>query len=155
MRREKHITLKATLLSLICMGVGTYMFYSIDNLVELLVHSEVLKEIDPSMGIFLRDITLIGLILALILSVMTFGKNYEQMSFLNILLSYMLGYSFGTLAGLIRYYVFEEYYGSLGMRIVEVILIFLMFAVPHRLYSMKRYDVKEPKMPKNKAMKRL
>ena len=154
MRREKHITIKATLLALISVVAGTYMLYNIDNFINLLAHSEVLKEMNPSMVIFLKDMSRIALLLMFILSMLTFGKNYDQLSFLNIFISFMLGYSFGALCGLIRYYFFSQYYGTVGMRIVELILIFFMFAVPHRMYSMKRYDIEEPKPPREHRVKK-
>ena len=143
MRREKHITIKATLLAIIATVVGAYELYEVGNFVDTLRASDVIKNMETSMGYFLSITALTTLVLMFVLSLLEFGRHYDQMPIFNIMFAYMLGFGFGTLCGLIRHYFFWQYYGTVGMRIVEVFLILCMFVVPHRLYSMRRYEIKE------------
>lgn len=148
MRREKHITLKATLLAMISVITGTYIFYNVGKFMSDMARLKELANWSKGEVTILATLGLAMLLSSFLFSLLAFGRYYYQMPIFNIMFAFMLGFSFGMMFGLIRHFFWRQYYGTVGMRIVELILIFCMFAVPHRLYSMRRYDIEEPKIPK-------
>ena len=146
MRKEKHITLKATLLALISVVTGTYILYNVGKFVS---DMERLKEhANWSKGetTLVVALGLVTLLVFLAFSILAFGRHYYQMPIFNIMFAFLLGYSFGMMFGIIRHLFFRQYYGTVGMRIAEIVLILCMFAIPHRLYYRRRRADKEAEL---------
>ena len=148
MRYDKHVTLKANLLALISVVTGTYILYNVGKFVSDVQRLKEYANWSKGETTLIVELGLATLIVFFAFSLLAFGRHYDQMPIFNIMLAFLLGYSFGMLFGTIRHLFFKQYYGTVGMRIAESVLILCMFVIPHRLYSMRRYCIKEPKEPK-------
>lgn len=145
MRYDKHVTLKATLLAILSVITGTYIFYNVGEFMSEMARLKELANWSKGETTLVVTVALATVLASFLFSLFAFGRDYDHMPIFNIMFAYMLGFTAGMVFGLIRHFFLRQYYGTVGIRILEIFIIFCMFAVPHRLYSMRRYCVDEPK----------